>query len=367
MRDLWIHKDDLLVGTHGRSMWALDDITPLRQMAAAVNSAVFLFKPAPAYRVRRDINSDTPLPPDEPAGQNPPDGAIIDYVLGDAVIGPVTLEIRDAAGKAVRRFSSDDKAPFTLETLRQTLGIPTYWVRMPRSLSNAPGMHRFVWDLRETPPQSSEYGYPISAIPHDTPREPSGPLVLPGRYTVRLTAQDKILTVPLNVIMDPRVLTPPSGLRQQYEVESGLLAMINESFEARGELSSLDHQLDALSKQAQGSVAEAVSGLRAKVSALLGSRRGRFAPGPSAATLSSVAGEVGGLYGQAGGADVAPTATLMAALAVVQKDYGEVMGRWKAIKSTDLPALNRQLSAGGLTVIKLQADPEPASETENEE
>jgi hypothetical protein len=80
-----------------------------------------------------------------------------------------------------------------------------------------------------------------------------------------------------------------------------------------------------------------------------------------------VAGEVGGLYGQAGGADVAPTAAQMAALAAVQKDYGEVMGRWKAIKSTDLPALNSQLSAGGLTVIKLQADPEPASETENEE
>jgi len=367
MRDLWIHKNDLLVGTHGRSMWALDDITPLRQMAAAANSAVFLFKPSPAYRVRRDTNSDTPLPPDEPAGQNPPDGAIIDYVLGDAVIGPVTLEILDAAGKPVRRFSSDDKAPFRLETLRQTLGIPAYWVRMPRILSKAPGMHRFVWDLRETPPQSSEYGYPISAIPHDTPREPSGPLVLPGRYTVRLTAQGKILTVPLSVIMDPRVLTPAAGLRQQYEVESRLLAMIDESFEARAELSSLDHQLDALSKQAQGSVADAVRGLRAKVSALLGSPPGRFAPGPSAATLSRVAGEVGGLYGQAGGADVAPTAAQMAALAAVQKDYGEVMGRWKAIKSTDLPALNSQLSAGGLTVIKLQADPAPASESEEEE
>ena len=367
MRDLWIHQDDLLVGTHGRSMWALDDITPLRQMAAAANSAVFLFNPAPAYRVRRDTNSDTPLPPDEPAGQNPPDGAIIDYVLGDAAIGPVTLDILNAAGKPVRRFSSDDKTPFTPETLRQTLGIPTYWVRMPRILSNAPGMHRFVWDLRETPPRSSEYGYPISAVPRDTPREPSGPLVLPGRYTVRLTAQGKILSVPLNVIMDPRVLTPAAGLRQQYEVESRLLAMTDESFEARAELSSLDRQLDALSKQAQGSLAEAVSALRAKVSALLGSRPGRFAPGPSAATLSRVAGEAGGLYGQAGGADVAPTATLMAALAVVQKDYGEVMGRWKAIKSRDLPALNSQLSAGGLTVIKLRAEPEPASESENEE
>jgi hypothetical protein len=367
MRDLWIHKDDLLVGTHGRSIWALDDITPLRQMAAAANASVFLFKPAPAYRVRRDTNTDTPLPPDEPAGQNPPDGAIIDYVLSEAATGPVTLEILNAAGKPLRRFSSEDKAPFTLESLRQTLGIPTYWVRMPRILSSAPGMHRFVWDLRGTPPQSSEYGYPISAVPRDTPREPGGPLVLPGRYTVQLTAQGKTLTAPLNVLMDPRVSTPAAGLRQQYEVESRLVAMINESFEARAELTSLDRQLDTLSKQAQGSVADSVSALRTKLSALSGSRRGRFAPGPSTLSLSRVAGEIGELYRQVWGADVAPTAAQMAALAAVEKDYAEVMRRWKAIKSTDLPALNRQLSAGRLPVIKVEAEPEPASESENEE
>jgi len=367
MRDLWIHKDDLLVGTHGRSMWALDDITPLRQMAAAANVPVFLFKPATAYRVRRDTNTDTPLPPDEPAGQNPPEGAIIDYVLGERSSGPIRLDIVDAAGKSLRRFSSDDKAPFTLESLRQTLGIPVYWVRMPRILSSAPGMHRFVWDLRETPPQSSEYGYPISAIPHDTPREPSGILVLPGRYTVRLTAQGRTLSAPLNVIMDPRVPTSAAGLRQQHEVESRLVAMINESFEARAELTGLDHQLDTLSKEAQGSLADAVSALRAKVSALVGSRPERFAPSPPAVTLSSIAGEVGGLYGQVGGADAAPTATQMTALAAIANDYAEVMKRWRTIKSNDLPALNRQLRAGGLNMIKLQAEPEPASESENEE
>ena len=367
MRDLWIHKDDLLVGTHGRSLWALDDITPMRQMAEAANASVFLFQPEPAYRLRRDTNTDTPLPPDEPAGQNPPEGAIIDYVLGDGATGPVTLEILDSSGKPLRRFSSEEKPPFTLESLRQTLEIPTYWVRMPRILSNAPGMHRFVWDLRETPPQSSEYGYPISAIPHDTPREPSGPLVLPGQYTVQLTAQGKTLAAPLNIIMDPRVLTPAAGLRQQHEVESRLVAMINESYEARAELTSLDHQLDTLSKQAQGSLADAVSALRAKASALSGSRSGRFAQGPAVTTLSRTSDEVGGLYAQVGGADAAPTATQMAALAAVEKDYDEVLRRWKAIKSTDLPAVNRQLSASGLAVIKLQAEPEPASESENEE
>jgi photosystem II stability/assembly factor-like uncharacterized protein len=367
MRDLWIHKDDLLVGTHGRSMWALDDISPLRQMAAAASAPVFLFKPAPAYRVRRDTSTDTPLPPDEPAGQNPPDGAIVNYVLGEAATGPVTLEILDAAGKPVRRFSSEDKAPFTLESLRQTLGIPTYWVRMPRIPSNAPGMHRFVWDLHETPPQSSEYGYPISGVPYDTPREPSGPLVLPGRYTVRLVAQGKTLTAPLDVLLDPRVLTPPAGLQRQHQVESHLAAMMNEVFKARAESNSLDHQLGTLTNQAQGSVADSAGALRAKVLALLGSRPRRFAPDSSGATLSRVAGAAGGLYGQVGGADVAPTATQMAALAAVEKDYDEVLKRWRAIKSTDLPALNRQLGASGLAVIELQAEPEPASESEDEE
>jgi len=367
MRDLWIHKDDLLVGTHGRSFWVLDDISPLRQMAAAANASVFLFKPAPAYRVRRDTYTDTPLPPDEPAGENPPDGAVIDYVLGEAATGPVTLEILDAAGKVVRRFSSDDKPAFTLESLRQTLSIPIYWVRMPRIPSGAPGMHRFVWDLRETPPQASEYGYPISAIPHDTPREPAGPLVLPGQYTVRLTAEGKTLTASLKVVMDPRVSTPAAGLRKQHEVETRLAAMMNESFEARAALTGLDHQLETLSRQATGSLAEAVSALRTKLTALEGSRGGRFATRPTEETLPRVAGEVGGLYGQVGGADAAPTATQMTALASVEKDYAAAMTRWSAIKSKDLPALNRQLSGAGLPEIQLKAEPAPASESENEE
>jgi hypothetical protein len=228
-------------------------------------------------------------------------------------------------------------------------------------------MHRFVWDLHETPPQSSEYGYPISAVPHDTPREPLGPGVLPGRYSVRLTAGGKTLAAPLSVVMDPRVMTPAAGLREQHEVATRLAAMMNESFDAQSEVRSLDHQLDALSKQASGSVADAVGALRKKVSGLAGSRGGFSAPPSPEATLSRVAGEIGGLYGQVGGSDAAPTASQTAALAAVEKDHAAVMARWKAIKSTDLPALNRQLSGAGLTVIKLKAEPEPASESENEE
>ena len=367
MRDLWIHNDDLLVGTHGRSFWVLDDITPLRQLAAAANAAVFLFKPASAYRVRRDTNYGH-----APASRRAC-GPESSRRRGDrlrsrrGVTGPVTLEILDAAGKRIRHYSSDDKPPFTLESLRETLTVPTYWVRMPATLSNAPGMHRFVWDLHETPPHSSGYSYPISAIPHDTPREPLGPSVLPGQYTVRLTAGGKTFSAPIKVIMDPRVTTPAAGLRQQHEIENHLAEMMNESFVAQAEVRGLDKQLDALSKQANGAVADAVAALHKKVSALAGGQGGFFAPPSHEATLSRVSGELGQLYGQVGGADATPTATQTAAFAVVEKEHAGVMARWKAIKSTDVPALNRQLTGAGLTVIELKAEPEPASESEDEE
>jgi hypothetical protein len=366
MRDLWIHNDDLLLGTHGRSFWVLDDITPLRQLAAA-NAAVYLFKPASAYRVRRDTNSDTPLPPDEPAGQNPPDGAIIDYALGTTATGPVTLEIMNATGKPVRRYSSDDNPPFTFATLGKTLNVPTYWVRPPATLSTTPGMHRFVWDLHDTPPESSGYGYPISAVPHDTPREPMGPSVPPGPYTVRLSASGQTLTTELNVVMDPRVKTPVAGLRQQYKIQSHLVALMNANFDAQAEVRGLDHQLEALSKKASGPVADAVAALRKKVAAIARGHAESPASASKEITLASVAGDLGEVNGAIGSADAAPTTLQTAALATVERESGDVMARWQAIKSTDLPELNRQLSGAGVAVIELKAEPAPASESENEE
>ena len=111
IRDLVIHDDDIVVATHGRSFWILDDITPLRQMTQQVDaSGATLFRPQAAWRVRWNTNTDTPLPPEEPAGENPPDGAIIDYVIGREAPRPVSLEIRDSTGYLVRRFSSEDSA-----------------------------------------------------------------------------------------------------------------------------------------------------------------------------------------------------------------------------------------------------------------
>ena len=184
IRDLVVKDDDLVLGTHGRGFWILDDITALRQLTAATPSEpVRLFRPAPAIRVRWNTNTDTPLPPDEPRSQNPPDGAVIDYWLGRAAEGPVGLEIRDSAGALVRRYAGDDSVP----PIRDEGNVPALWIRPVRVPSGAVGFHRFVWDLRYPPPPVTRFGYPIAAVPGDTPREPRGPWVLPGRYRVRLT------------------------------------------------------------------------------------------------------------------------------------------------------------------------------------
>src|SRR5437868_3722026 len=139
---------DPRAGTHGRGFWILDDITPLRQWSAKIaGSPAFLFKPQTATRVRWNTNSDTPIPPDEAAGENPPDGAMIDYYIGARASGPVTIEINDDAGNLVRRYSSADPMP----TPDPMLSIPPYWVRPPQRLASEPGMHRFLWDVRYAP------------------------------------------------------------------------------------------------------------------------------------------------------------------------------------------------------------------------
>ena len=240
IRDLTIHDDDLIAGTHGRSFWILDDITPLRQMSAAIAaSRAYLFKPQTAMRVRWNKNADTPLPPEEPAGQNPPDGAILYYYLKNAS-DSVVIDVLDAAGKLVRRYSSDDKS----DPPENDLAYPTYWFRPPRNPPAAPGMYRFVWDLRYTPPDALRHDYPMTAIYHDTPREPRGPIALPGEYTVKLTVDGKSFTQPLSVKMDPRVKTPPAGLKQQFDLAMKIVEMMSrtkspDKARLNGELSRL--------------------------------------------------------------------------------------------------------------------------------
>ncbi len=229
IRDLVIKDEDIVVGTHGRSFWILDDITPLRQLTSAVTSSdVHLFAPRPAWRVRWNMNTDTPLPPEEPAGQNPPDGAIINYWLKGTASGPVTLAIVDAADRVVRTYSTAD-APDRVEDFGN---VPRYWIRPTQILSAAAGLHRFVWDLHHTPAKGVPPSYSIAAIYQNTPKTPTGPWAHPGPYTVKLTANGRTSTQPLTVKMDPRVKTLPAGLQQQYSLSVALYDAMNKAADA---------------------------------------------------------------------------------------------------------------------------------------
>jgi photosystem II stability/assembly factor-like uncharacterized protein len=198
MRDVAIHEDDLIVATHGRGFWVLDDITALRQISREVaGAAAHLYKPAEAMNVPAGSDNGTPMPRDEPIADNPPYGAMIDYYLKSNSSGAVTLEILDPSGSTIRRYSSDDK-PNPVNP--NTLNIPAFWVRSPEGLSAAAGMHRFIWDLRPAPPQRPAGGGGGGGG-FGRGGQTS---VLPGTYTLKLTVDGKSYTQPLVVKMDPR-------------------------------------------------------------------------------------------------------------------------------------------------------------------
>jgi photosystem II stability/assembly factor-like uncharacterized protein len=214
MRDLVIHEDDLIIGTHGRSIWILDNIEPLRQLSAAIGSrSPFLFAPPTATRVRWNMFLDTPFPPEEPTGENPPDGAILDYHLPSQT-RQVDLEISDQNGAVIRRFSSHDPAE---QIDPDSLPHPTYWIRPPQALQTTRGHHRFVWDLRHEPPRGARRQFPIAAVYDKTPSGPNGPFVPPGQYRVRLTADGTVSEKTLTVRLDPRVTLSSSELGLQTE------------------------------------------------------------------------------------------------------------------------------------------------------
>jgi photosystem II stability/assembly factor-like uncharacterized protein len=362
IRDLVVHHDDVVIGTHGRSFWILDNISPLRQFNSEVangHEAAHLFVPQVTYRVRRNNNTDTPLPPEEPAGQNPPDGAMVDYWLKTADSAPVTLEIVDASsGKVVRHFSSADK-PEPVNA--KELNVPTYWVRPARVLSAAAGMHRFIWDLHYAEPDVLEHEYPISAIYHDTPRYPLGAAVLPGKYKVTLSAGGKSFTQTLEVRMDPRVKTPPQDLRRQFELDQKIADALHKDYEALRQVRSLRSQLKSLSGQA--AVAKSAADLEAKAAAIEGEEGGygaRYLSTPEGRSLSRLNSGLAAIISALDSADAAPTTQELAMFAELEKALQEQLSAWDQLKSKEIQELNQQLKKTGLPPIDLQK-PVPAT------
>jgi len=301
--------------------------------------------------VRRSTNTDTPLPPEESAGQNPPDGAMIDYVIGSGVAGPVTLEISDSSGKILRRFSSSEQPAIAGDN---ELNVPTYWIRPERTVSIAPGMHRFVWDLRLAPPDAIEHEYPISAIPGDTPRGPQGPAVRPGDYTVSLTVSGKTLTQTLHIDMDPRVKTSATELAEQFNLGLKIAEAMHEDFVSLGQIRSLRDQISrAQSESKLRELGAAFKDLDGKAAALEGDGSGAtYLSTPEGNSFTKLNSGLATLLGIVDSADAAPTTQAVAMFTRLQHALTDASKAWEKLQAQDLAALNAKLKRMGAQALE---------------
>ncbi|MFL6568962.1 MAG: glycoside hydrolase [Chthoniobacterales bacterium] len=349
IRDLIIKDDDIAVGTHGRGFWILDNITPLRQVAAGGNQPV-LFKPQVATRVRWNLNTDTPLPPDEPVGENPPDGAMIDYYV-PAGVSSVALEIKDGKGNLVRRYANDDPLP---QPDPGKLKVPAYWVRPPQALATKEGAQRFLWDMHYAPIPGVAPEYPIAAIYRNTAARATSPWALPGNYSVTLTVDGKSYTQPLTLKMDPRVKASAADLTAQFDLSMKL-------YEQRKKLAAIGHNFEALNDGLTKASERAGENPAKEQIAAMKKRLEEFAPPnarPGAPLSFAALDNVEHLFAVLQEVDAAPTARVRTAVGEAETKSSDAVARWQALVANELPQLNQQLTAAGLEEIKLKTTAE---------
>jgi len=349
-RDLLIHGNDLVAGTYGRSSWILDDISPLRQVSAAMAAQpAVLFRPGAAYRLQRDNNWDTALPVEEPHAPNPPEGAILYYYLGAAPVGDVTLTVYDAAGHKVRSYSSQPLPPIE-ENPSPTADVAAYWIRPRLPLPATPGMHRVNWDLRwdDPPLLTHNYDQQMGAIAHDTPFMPQGAKALPGNYTIALTVDGKSYRQPLTVKEDPRVGETPAilaGMRRQLGLERKITAGMAASRAGYEQATALNAQIDA------HSAAPGAPELETKLTALAGklseTEVGAFGVSvPAQPSFAALNGALGALLEIVDyNSDMPPVAAQVAAYRKYCAGYNATLAAWHTLVSQDLAAFNHALAA----------------------
>jgi hypothetical protein len=351
VRDLVVHENDLVAATFGRAFWILDDMTPLRQLDRKVEaSESWLFAPETAYRVRPGWDQGTPVPTDEALAENPPDGAALDYYLKEKSAAPVQLEIFDAEGKMVRRFSSDDQLT---PTKPESVAFTMNWVHEPEPLSNQAGAHRFVWDLHYALPEGVRRSYYLTA----------GPLVVPGKYSVKLTADGKSSAQPLTVMMDPRVKATPDALQRQFALASQLSGRLGEVSTALRQANDLQKQIEERKKDAAGdkAVLTAVEQLSRETESAHGDGGddyfmlfGLALPRNEREPLPKVELALTGLLVVAESADVAPTADLKNSAEAWDAASKEALARWKSVVEKDLVGVNSKLGSAKLKLLVLK-------------
>lgn len=350
VRDLIVKDDDVVAATHGRGFYILDDITPLRQIDRdTANQNAVLFKPATAWRVRWNTSTDMPWPVEEPTGENPPDGAIVNYYL-KAAAKAVTLEVVQRDGLVVRRYSSDDQVLPIPEA--SSAPVPLYWYRRPQVLSTAAGMHRFIWDVHyQALPDTGgggaagfgRGGLPIQAIPRNTAPSPTTPWVAPGTYTLKLTVDGSALTQPIVVKQDPRVKTPALAMQQVYRLTQEMYFGARAAQAAAVTLGEMRRRAEQKRAAASGAEASALDEFIKNALALegalpsAGGRGGRGAAPPQSPvpdTLWGIRASLAGLMNSMQAADVAPTIITLTAVHDARARAARVMARWRVLRSS---------------------------------
>ncbi|MDE2226118.1 MAG: hypothetical protein KGJ46_12670, partial [Xanthomonadaceae bacterium] len=340
---------DLVIATHGRGFWIMDDVSALRQLVAyPANWATRLYKPDLAYRVRTPGFTGTPMPKDEPTAENPPWGAYIDYSLASTPAQPIELSIYDANGKLVRRYSSTDKAP---KPDLAKINMTPDWFREPVVLETTPGLHRFVWPLQYAPPTALAKGDAYA----------DGVWAPPGQYTVKLTVNGKTYSEPLTVAHDPRVTIPADAYVEQFDMARKVEAEQVKLSSAMEQAHKLHAELQKASKGADGDLLKSIDALDAEVVAaahiveVANPYNAWTMPPDNTQNFMFLGMSLHSLMQAVdGGADAAPSADAQAGYTRLSGMLDASLQKWDALQTNRLPALNAKLKAAGKAPITLK-------------
>jgi len=344
IHDLIIKDDDLALATHGRAFWVLDDITPLRQIAASTaNEDVHLYEPAAAVRFR---GPGFQLPASIPVGANPPAGVVIDYYLKAAPKEQISLEILDSSGKVVRKFTSKKSAEGTSPD-EEEFGIS----RPGETLPTEVGLNRFVWNLRNEAPVTVPGAVGWGG-------RPSGALVVPGNYQIKLTAGGKTATAKVEVTKDPRVPATQGDLEKQFELAMRIHHRISEGDEAVNQIRSVRGQLDALKHRLTNDanakpVLDAADALTKKMNAVeekIIQPKSKSGEDPLNFPIQT-ADQLAALQQTVESADAAPTAASETVFKELSKRLDQQLAAWKDLQNKDLAALNALIQKNNIPTI----------------
>jgi photosystem II stability/assembly factor-like uncharacterized protein len=357
-RDITIKGNDLIVGTYGRGIWVLDDYSMLRQLAPAVTTeAAHLFQPGDAYRLRRNVNYDTPFPPEVPHALNPPDGVIMDYWLASPPHGVVTLDVTDAAGNRVRHYSSEPVTPVPEAAHPPE---PSFWLATPKPLPTNVGENRMNWDLRYDAPPAFAHSFEINANPGQTPPSPEGPVALPGEYTLTLNVDGHSYRRTVTLRPDPRSPATAAGLRAQHALQMNLMDGLRSAWQGYEQVAALRGSIGDVSRaNTAAELATAGTLFGARLDSIGGldiQRGGRNRPGATPPpTFKGVSNALVSQLNAQDNADLAPTPAMLAAYRKTCGELQTVASRWRQVVARDLGEFNAVRTRNGVGVLTAPA------------